>query len=141
MLWSVLIWICIVFSYSPVVVVIRSISVGGSQSRPPRHSLGRKDHDPAAHLPYQLAQIVEQVIYPRIAQIGNVDPTCRAVEPTANHAVGLDQQRRNASGGGRLRHLCRVVTTKPIGLRYGELVSQCNQPRLKLRRDDLPGAF
>jgi hypothetical protein len=47
----------------------------------------------------------------------------RAVEPAANNAVGLDQQRRDASGGGRLRHFCRVVTTKPIGLRYGELVS------------------
>ena len=42
--------------------VAGSIPVGGSQSRPPRHLLGRNDQDLASHLFDQFAQIVEQVI-------------------------------------------------------------------------------
>ena len=106
-----------------------------------RHAFGRNDPHPAAHPSDQLAQIVEQVIDLRIAQIGNLDSPRRAVEPAGNPAVGLDQQRRDPPGGGRLRHLRQVVTAKPFGLCRRELVGQCSQLRLILRLDDLPGAF
>jgi hypothetical protein len=77
------------------VIVLGSISIGGGQSRPRRYPLGRNHQDPAAHLFDQLAQIVEQVIDLRVAQLSNFDPTRCAVEPAGNLAVGLDQQRRN----------------------------------------------
>jgi len=43
--------------------------VGGSQSRPSRHTLGRNDQDPAAHLFDEFAQVVEEVTDLRVAQV------------------------------------------------------------------------
>ena len=74
------------------VSVVGSMPVDGSQSRPPRHPLGRNDQDPSTHLFDQLAQLVEQVIDLRVAQLSNFDPTRRAVEPAGNLAVSLDQR-------------------------------------------------
>lgn len=92
------------------VSVVGSISVGGSQSRPRRHPLGRKSKNPAAQLPGQFAQIVEQVIDLRVAHASEFDPTRNAVQPRGNLAVGLDQQRRDLRGGCRLRNLRQVAT-------------------------------
>ncbi len=97
--------------------VTGSIAINGGQSRPPLHLLSRNDYDPPAHLPDQVAQIVEQVIDFRIAQIGNLDPTRHAVKPAGNLAIGFDQQRCDPPGGGRLSHLSQVVTAKLFGLR------------------------
>jgi hypothetical protein len=123
------------------VVVVDSIPVGGSQSRPPRHLLGRNDQDLAAHLFDQVAQIVKQVIDLRVAQVSNFDPTRRAVESAGNLAVGLDQQRRDPPGGSRLSNLRQVVIAKPLGSGLFEPFAHLSQPCLILRLDDLPGAF
>jgi hypothetical protein len=82
-----------------------------------RHLLGRNDQDPAAHLFDQLAQIVEQVIDLRMTQVSEFDLTRRTVQPSGNLAVGLDQQRRDPPGGGRLGNLLQVITAKPLGFR------------------------
>ena len=65
------------------VSVVGSIPVGGSQSRPPRHLLGRNDQNLAAHLLDQFAQIVEQVIDLRVAQI-----SCFSVSFVASCFIG-----------------------------------------------------
>gem|GEM_PF-1411126 len=120
---------------------VGSIPVSGSQSRSPRHLLGWHDQDLAAHLFDQFAQIVEHVIDLRVAQISNFDQPRRAVESAGNLTVGLDQQRRDPSGGSRLNNLRQVVIAKPLGSGLFKLFVQLSQPRLILRLDDLPGAF
>jgi hypothetical protein len=54
-----------VFSF---ISVVGSIPVGGSQSRPRRHPLGRNYQDPAAHLFDLLAQIVN-IGFPIVLEI------------------------------------------------------------------------
>ncbi|MBK5283527.1 MAG: hypothetical protein JJE16_15770 [Nitrospiraceae bacterium] len=51
------------------------------QSRLPRHPLGWHDQNQTAHLLSQFAQIVEQVIDLRVAQVSEFGLTCRAVQP------------------------------------------------------------
>lgn len=65
----------------------------------------------------QLAQIVEQVIDFRVVQVSECDLAGRTVQTAGNLAVGLNQQRRDSSGGGCLGDLRQVVTAKVLGLR------------------------
>ena len=69
-------------------IVSGSISEYCGQSRLCHHPLGRNYKNPAAHLSDQLAQIVEQVIDLRMAQVSEFEPTRGAVQPPGNLAGG-----------------------------------------------------
>ncbi len=114
------------------------MSVGGRESHLPRHPLGGNDQDTATHLFNQLAQIVEQVIDFRVAQVSECDLAGRTVQPAGNLAVSLYLQRGDLADGGGLGDLGQVVTAMPLGSGLFELLAQLGQPRLILRLDGLP---
>jgi hypothetical protein len=98
-----------------------SVPVDSGQPRARWHPRSGNHQHRSALLCDQLAQIVEQVIDVRIAQVGELDPTCRAIEPACDLAIGIDEQSLDPTGGGGLCDLRQVVTSNALGAGLLEL--------------------
>jgi hypothetical protein len=73
------------------------------------HALGWNDHDFAAFIDHQLAEIVEQIVDFRMREIAIVDPSGRFIDPAGNMTVGIHQQRRDAPVNRGLRHRRELI--------------------------------
>ena len=86
-----------------------SISVDCGEACCHRHPLGRDDDDFSARFQDMLADIVEHVVHERIViVIDDFDMAAGRVEAASDVAIGIDEQRRNATRRGRFGNLHHI---------------------------------